>query len=396
MKINLIGPAILFILSIPFCVHGQVDNEKYGLIAHIRTAIEKDTTEWKYQSGAVNFSFVGDYKNALKGWDKAMPKKNYIPTASDSLLLQSANVLNAKEYILKRSKKEKVVIINEAHHNPRHRTFTKSLLEDLYKNGFRYLGLEAISDTAINKRNYAIKSSGYYTAEPEFGNLIFEAKKLGFVIFGYEASKATNGKEREIEQAKNIYEFMKLNQDGKYLIHCGFDHVYEGEVRMWEKAMAGRLKEYSGIDPFTIDQVKLSEHSSSSFNHYFLNATKEKEPFVLQTQGGDIINGQDGTKQTDLIVIHPITSYHYERPNWISYGKKEYWIPEDRLKKYSYPIQILAFRDQEYENEGVPTDIIELSNAVSDKPLYLGNGKHTIVVRNDSYQVIDKFIISKP
>lgn len=392
MKTKLILSAILFISSIP-CVQAQDDNEKYRFIDHISKAIEKDTTEWRYQSGAVNFSFVGDYRNALAAWDKAMSKKDYTPTASDSLILKSAYVQDAKNYILERAKKEKILIINEAHHNPKHRTFTRSLLKSLYDNGYRYLGLEAISDTAVNERNYALQSSGYYTAEPEFGNLIYEAKKLGFVIFGYEASMGKNGKEREIEQAKNIHEFMKLNTDGKYIIHCGFDHVYEGEVRNWEKAMAGRLKEYSGIDPFTIDQVKLSEHSKASRNHYFLNATEEKEPFVLKSPDNTVFNALNESKQTDILLIHPATEYKYERPAWIFYDKKEYWIPEDRLKKYPSTVQIMAFRDQEYENEGVPTDIIELSSEKTNKPLCLGHGKHTIIVRNNSYEVIDKFEI---
>lgn len=394
MKINLMLPTLLFISSIN-SGQAQVNNQKYGFIDHISKAIEKDTSEWRYQSGAVNYSFVGDYRNSLASWDKAISKKDYKPSASDSLILASAYIQNAKDYILQRSKNEKILIINEAHHNPKHRTFTRSLLKELYNNGYRYLGLEAISDTAVNKRNYAIQSSGYYTAEPEFGNLIHEAKNLGFTIFGYEASTGKNGKEREIEQAKNIHEFMKLNNDGKYLIHCGFDHVYENAVKNWEKAMAGRLKEYSGIDPLTIDQVKLSEHSKASLNHYFLNSTREKEPFILKKTDDTLLNVLNEPRQTDIQIIHPPTEFKNERPTWISHDKKEYWIAKDRLKKYTYPVQIMAFRHLEYENEGIPADIIELKGYKTNKPLYLQSGKHMIVVRNDSYEVIDKFVIAE-
>jgi len=129
------------------------------------------------------------------------------------------------------------------------------------------LGLEAIADSTINERNYAIQESSYYTKEPEYGNLISEARRLGFNLYGYEASEGKNGKEREIEQAKNIKKFMQAHQNGKYIIHCGFDHVFENEVKNWEKAMAGRLKEYTSIDPFTIAQVKFSEKSKSEFRN---------------------------------------------------------------------------------------------------------------------------------
>jgi hypothetical protein len=51
---------------------------------------------------------------------------------------------------LNRAKNEKLIIINEAHHNIKHRVFTTSLLQGLYDNGYRFFGLEALSDTSIN------------------------------------------------------------------------------------------------------------------------------------------------------------------------------------------------------------------------------------------------------
>lgn len=389
MKNNIVLLTILIIGSI-VKLNGQINPQKYRFSQHIHAITDSDTTEWRYQTAAANFSFIGDYKNTLAAWDKAMPKVAYIPTSTDSLLLRSSKIQTARSYIIERAKNEKIIIINEAHHNPKHRTFTKSLLKDLYRNGYRYLGLEAISDTAINERGYAVESSGFYMVEPEFGNLVYQAKKLGFVIFGYEAFDGKNGREREIKQAKNVHEFMKSHTDGKYIIHCGFDHVYENEVSYWEKAMAGRLKEYTGIDAFTIDQVKLSEHSDSLHNHYFLNATDEKAPFILKSPDQGVFNGFDDPKQTDILVIHPITQYKYERPTWLASDKFELWLRK-KLRKYGYPIQILAYREGEYENGGIPADVIEINNKCTNKPLFLGIGKYTIIVRNNSYEVIDKF-----
>ena len=387
---NKIGTLLLSI-GIFSVAKAQNTTEVYPFSKDITTAIERDTVEWKYQTGAVRYSFIGDYKNTLIAWDKAIPKAGSKPTASDSLMLKSSDILDAKEYILKQSEKEQLIIINEAHHNPRHRTFTTSLLEGLYQNGYRFLGLEALSDTLINQRKYAVHESGFYTAEPEFGNLIYEALKLGFTVFGYEASAGKNGKEREIEQAENIKKFMKLHPDGKYLIHCGFDHVYENEVRNWEKAMAGRLKEFTGIDPLTIDQVKLSERSKPELNHYFLYATQEKHPFILKTQDYTIFNGFTEPKQTDVLVIHPVTHYQHNRPQWLSYNKKPYRISKKRLKKYSYPVQILAYRTAEYENDGIPADIIELQDVQNTAPLFLKKGSYTFVIKNQNYEVIDSF-----
>lgn len=386
------GLFVLWIALSSCLMFGQQANEHYRFSKDVEASIEKDTVAWKYQVGAVQYSFIGDYKNVFTVWDRAVPARAYVPTAFDSAYLKKAKTLNARDYIIKRSKEEQVLIINEAHHDPKHRTFTKSLLEGLYKNGYRYLGLEAIADDSINQRKFAVKESGYYTVEPEFGNLIYEAKKIGFVIFNYEASKGKNGKEREIEQARNIERFMKANADGKYLIHCGFDHVYEKEVRTWEKAMAGRLKEYTNIDPFTVDQVKFSEKSKPEFGHYFLYATEEKQPFVLIKED-EVFNGIKDPKQTDVVVVHPITDYKNERPVWLSWDRKEYFFSKDQLKNQSYPIQILAYRANEYEMGGIPSDIIEMKTAQDYKPLYLKNGTYKIVIRNDKYEVKQGFDI---
>lgn len=373
---------------------GQQNKEVYKFSSDILSEIEKDTVAWKYQTGAANLSFIGDYANTLSIWDKAVPSRKYIPTLKDSAVLSQSTTLHAREYILEKSKNEQIIIINEAHHHPRHRAFTRSLLKGLYMQGYRYLGLEALFDTLINIRNYPIQESGYYTKEPEFGNLLYEARRIGFTVFGYEASEGKNGKEREMEQAKNIQKYMSTHTEGKYLIHCGFDHVFENEVRNWEKAMAGRLKEYTGIDPFTIDQVRFSERSKAENSHYFLYATKNKEPFILKLNQNEVFNGLTDPKQTDVVIIHPISKYKNARPEWIMKDKQEYLIAKSALNKYKYPIQIMAYRINEYENGGIPADIIELDNKQSAKSLYLQSGKYTLILRNQKYEVVDKYTIS--
>src|SRR5690606_17878963 len=206
--------------------------------------------------------------------------------------------VNAKDYIIEQSKNSQIVIINEAHHIPKHRTFTKSLLKDLYDNGYRYLGLEALFDSTINERKFPIIESGYYTKEPEFGNLISEALKIGFTLFKYEASEGKNGKEREIEQAQNIQNFIESVPAGKVLIHCGYAHAFENDYPAWGKAMAGRLKENMNIDPLTIDQTMFLERSDEENNHLFIQLNNTKQPFVLIDENGHVFNGKSAVKQT--------------------------------------------------------------------------------------------------
>ncbi|MBK7637262.1 MAG: hypothetical protein IPJ13_25495 [Saprospiraceae bacterium] len=58
------------------------------------------------------------------------------------------------------------------------------------------------ADSILQYEGYPTLKSGYYTKEPQFGNLVRAAHKKGFKIFGYESNGHTNGKEREINQAK--------------------------------------------------------------------------------------------------------------------------------------------------------------------------------------------------
>lgn len=370
---------------------GQKKSENYRFSKDILSQIDKDTVAWKYQTGATELSFSGYYEEVLKIWDKNGVKKPKA-TDKDSLYFTNAKKVNAKNYIVEQSKNSQIVIINEAHHIPKHRAFTRTLLKDLYDNGYRYLGLEALFDSTINQRKFPIIESGYYTKEPEFGNLISEALKMGYTLFSYEASEGKNGKEREIEQAENIQKFLESVPNAKVLIHCGYAHAFENEYPSWGKAMAGRLKDLTNIDPFTVDQTMFLERFDKANNHLFIQLNDATEPIILIDKEGQIFNGNGEIKQTDIVIIHPQTKYIDRRPNWLLNEKKSYTIPSHKIKGNS-PILLLAYRENEFENNGIPTDIIEITDEKSSKELYLLKGTYTIVIKDKNYHIIEKYNI---
>lgn len=155
--------------------------------------------------------FIGDYKNALKLNDCSMylngrfinnnlNKQDTIPYYSTDYELQPA-----KKYIVEKAKSEKIIIINEAHNQPLHRVFTTTLLNELYALGFRYCAIEALSeDSLLNIDKYPKWTTGYYSAEPQFGNLIREALSIGYKLIAYEAKEEfiMDVDKREYEQAK--------------------------------------------------------------------------------------------------------------------------------------------------------------------------------------------------
>ena len=132
-------------------------------------------------------SLVGDYQNMLKSRDTEDEK--FVWSQQDSMQLEKYAAFDAKESILKETKKYQVVMFNENHLNPYCRVFVKDMLDSLKHQGFNYIGLEALANfnnTAISEGRFPLPKLGAYTAEPAMANLIRTASSLGFTIFPYE------------------------------------------------------------------------------------------------------------------------------------------------------------------------------------------------------------------
>jgi hypothetical protein len=225
--------------------------------------------------------------------------------------------------------------------------------------------------------------TGFYSKEPQFGNLVREALRIGFTLFPYETNVAEhNGKPREIDQATNIARYMK-EHPGRYLIYCGYDHVIEGSHRSWGKAMAGRLKEYTGIDPLTIDQETLTEHSAPLYEKPDYAAIQFPQPAVLINMDGLVYNGYKKDSAYDIRLYHPRTQYLYGRPSWLSLNgtRKPYIIDASKIKLH-YPVLVLAYVADEDSTKTVPYDVMEISNAGDKKALFLQKGVYKLVLKD--------------
>ncbi|MBQ4802395.1 hypothetical protein J8L88_05955 [Aquimarina sp. MMG015] len=368
----------------------QVDfKTKYMFSSEIESQLAKDTVSWKYQIAASQYATKGDYKNAMNQWDIAMgiKRKGFTEDRVDSIN-QKYTKVNANDYILEQAEKNQVIIINEAHHNSFHRSFTKSLLKQLYDLGYKNLGLEALSykddlDSLNNIRKYPIQKTGYYTKDPQFGNLIREALEIGYTLFPYETkNEEVNGKPREIDQAKNIQKAIEAKPNEKFLIHCGYDHALEGNYDYWEKAMAGRLTEYTGIDPLTINQVKYSQQSTSEYNFPLLNALDIKESSVIIDKKGKPLKHKKGDAWSDIAIFHPTSTYINNRPDWLfKNGNQNVTINLEKIQ-IEFPIMVLAFKEGENINMAVPIDITEVKSSKETCNLGLKKGTYTIVITN--------------
>ncbi|MTI39415.1 hypothetical protein [Fulvivirga lutimaris] len=358
----------------------------------IEEKLAQDTVPWKYQLSASDYASKSDYKNSLIQWDLAMhTRAHHLSSRELDSIKGEYRIANAIDYIAEEAKNNQIVIINEAHHNSYHRVFTKSLLQKLYSQGYTNLGLEALGngeylDSALNTRKYPTLETGHYIKDPQFGAMVRDALEIGYNVFAYENINHDNP--REIEQAKNIEKEILAHPNEKFLIHCGFDHVLEGNHRSWGKAMAGRLSEYTGVDPLTINQVVYSEKSKPEFNPNLLQALDMKESVVLLDKNNAPLKYTRGEGWTDLMVLHPTSEYIDNRPVWLfENGNKNVSIQLNDIE-IEYPVMILAYKQGEDINDAVPVDIIERTNKTDDNKMALKEGAYNILVTNgaDSFK----------
>jgi hypothetical protein len=351
-----------------------------------------------YQELAQAISFLGDNASVLELAKIANEKQyptNEVEAAKTADSVKGTVYEDARTYILSKAKKNRVVMINEAHDKPLHRAFTISLLEDLYRAGFRYLAMEMLRNYGNNSVTDVSSATGYYVAEPVAGELVRKALEIGYTLLPYE--DFTNNhtvKQREYAQAKNIADFLKRkDSSAKILVHAGYGHIQEGSSSDEFIPMAAYFKIISGIDPLTIDQIHMTEGSNTSFEASIYNHWIKKHPvtnssvILLDNKSIDIA----GQIMNDIYVIHPPTKYINGRPGWMSMNGWKQETPVAPAHRSLFLVQ--AYYASEYKDittvdKSIPADQTYQTSPNGMYYLYLRKGKYKLVFRDKSYEVL--------
>lgn len=401
-KITAIFIILIFLSSNTF---GQIRNT-YLTSRDIQKLVDSETDFWKLQDYAVLFSKIGNYKASL-ATQKLYLEKNRatmnIPEKpkADSAFLSSFKPKNAVDVIAKAAKNYKVVITNEAHYQPQNRVFTALLLEKLYQQGFRYLCVEDLyiddpnvkskEDKELNRRKYPLKSTGFYMNEPQYGNLVRQALKIGYTLVAYEhyASDVKDPVERifarERGQAKNIAQILEKDPNAKILIHCGYGHLNESLKNNYG-LMAAMLKKDFAIDPLTVDQQDLLEENNAPY----YSLTYVKEPSVYVSDKG-FFNDFSESHKVDMVVVFPRTKYVNGRPDWLVYDKtRKYYFVKLEKNKLVYPIMIAAYYKGEDISAAVPADIIEIKKPDDKVALVLNKGQYILQIKDAAGNVFEQ------
>lgn len=369
--------------------HAQSPVPPYVFADDIAAALRRDPS--RNQPAAWQYSQIGRYQAALMAYNKGVvPTPRPLPRA-DSLAFAAYRPADARAYILNRAKNERIVIINEAHHMPRHRAFTASLLPGLAAQGYRYLAVEdLLEDDSLNwaTRRYPVQTTGSYVSEPAFGNLLRVAQKQGFQLrcYNYGFSREGDGlariKAREMAQARNIQHILLADPQAKIVVHCGYSHASEQpDPEDQTRWLASYLREYTGIDPFTIDQTRLSE----GYGNRYYQPLPVRESAVLLDAQGQPFRTADKYISVDAYVYHPPATYVQGRPTWLLTAERQPVAVASKIK-VPYPCQVLAYVAGE-PAAAVPADVIELADKGDATALVLPPGRYRVVARSRSGQV---------
>ncbi|MEL6866836.1 MAG: hypothetical protein AAFP19_20600, partial [Bacteroidota bacterium] len=351
-------------------------------------------------SAAYFYTYIGKYRQALNQYELKLDWGLDSLAREDSLRFLDYQLIDPFVYLEEKTKTEQMVIISEAHHKPQHRVFTRKLLKTLYQNGFRYLGLETLMpsygdttkflmDTQLHQRKYPLNSpiTGFYTREPQMGNLVREALDLGFELFAYEST--TKDIDRDLQQALNIERFLANRPKAKILIHCGWYHAIESDYpkRKKDHYLAYHLKERMGIDPLTIYQDALSEKTTIKASPYY-PLVKGARMGLLVNKEGQVFNGNGTSKHFDIFLYHPPNKYLRNRAHWLFEIEENQLVEVKKqgIEKDQYPILVKAILTNE-EAAAVPLDQIELESEEDQTALVLPRGNYQIILTTKNTKI---------
>jgi hypothetical protein len=366
-------------------------------------------------------SYVGDFNEAysyenqllssFRGLDKIreMYAKDLTTSPIDKYQPRSAI-----EAIASVADKRQVIMINEEHRTPVHRALTLRLLPVLYARGFRYFAAETLdeTDTELSKRGYPTQKTGFYTADPVYADVVRTALKLGFKVVPYEHMKDCQPRsdnpmscqdERERGQAQNLVDrILKNDPKAKIFVHVGRSHNARVNNEGKFAFMGWHFRELTRIDPFVIDQVRMSERRNPADEHplyrYAIRKGLIKEPTVFQSTGGELWT--DDKDIADVRVFTPKAEYINGRPVWLQMGglrqaqtvdlKKLKLNTQSGLFKGQRPLLVQAFVEEE-SMEAIPVDQIALYPGKQIPVMMLTKGSFQIRMIDESGTTLGRY-----
>ena len=160
--------------------------------------------------------------------------------------------------------------------------------------------------------------------------------------------------------------------------------------------MAGYLKEFTGIDPLTVDQTMMSERSAPEYElPLYRHVSVRKDfvrPVVFQNPRREFWTRKDSG--TDITVFSPRSVYTGGRPNWLRLGgdREQYLLPADVCQTETHCM--VRARVAAESADAVPVDQIEVSGTTKTA-LMLPKGNFIIEVENAKGTLLKSWQVRK-
>ena len=376
-------------------------------LAEVSVAEADNVYEFSTELSSYNYNLIGKYKaiwncqmNAQKGTGSP-PFKDYTKK-------------NAKSYVLEKAKESKFVFLNDSKFHPQTRIFCKSLLKDLYNQGYRHLGVEAFTNKTEIQAGLSCPSinSGKFSDEPLFGDMIRAAIKIGFKLFSFQPTeteiakasnivrkKSPNASQKDLlipaanwSKAMNINRYMKSHANDKFLIYTNEQQVSEKDIFDYN-TLAQWFKQITSIDPLTVEQAIMNENCPAIEHKYYKYAEAAEPSIFLKYKTPFVAKRNQIESPYDIQVFHPRTQYIQNRPDWLRMkgARKPYKVNPDQYQM-TYPLLAYAYKKGEDPQIAVPMDIVEFESNRIEMPLLLPPGEYQMVLRDKKLR--KKFDIS--
>lgn len=371
----------------------------YQLLGNKQKFVREFTAPFYYDLLSQSVSFVEDYEASLEYQDLA--DTSHISDVENRQIGKSIQLLknirnaDAKRFISFIAPHYSVIMLNEAYNKPLHRAFAYSLLDDLYKKGFRYLAMEMLNPMPDQELTKLTSKTGHFAAEPVAGEMIRLALELGYKLVAYEDPKASEHTptERDSIQAVNIAQILKQDPEAKIFVYAGYGHIAKKSTTPDFIPMGMAFKKITGIDPLTIDQTDMCEESNFAFGKAFYNAYIDK--FPISTPSIPLENDEPvnvtGSSLYDLTVIHPKTIYSDSRPTWLSLSNRRQPV---FIKPSANKDIFLLQAYYQFESFGtvpgkvIPADQTYFTSGKGYYTLYLRRGLYILLFKNLNYKTV--------
>lgn len=376
--------------------------------------VKADTTGFMTDLLGLTQSFLSLERESLKTFDSmgaaTLPEIESSP-------VDDASALDAIPAIVEAAKDRRIVILNESHHMPRHRAFAAELAVALRAVGFDTFGAETFADIeGTKRRGYPDHSTGYYSQDPVFGELVRTVLEFGYECVAYEATPTAPAPDqdprqrinaREIEQSRNLKErVFDANPEARLFVFVGYSHATEDwtdEGGTKELAwMAARLKKLTGFDPLTIDQTGATPRSEERFAdpHWRRAVTRGvlDAPKVFRLADGSCFVAGSYATRVDLQVFHPPLAEIHGRPDWLARGRIGVAPPRELVAfaKEGSELLLQAYRSAEDDASAIPADQFVVRDPAAPLRFFLRSGEYRIVAQDEIGKrlgVIESFVV---